>query len=62
MDYNPEAYAIEKMKARKEIAIAVIQGYKFGEHSCSGMPKDPRQDTQYLLQVIRELQNLVIEL
>ena len=61
MDYNSEAYALEKMKARKEIAIAVIKSYKFNEHFCNGMPRDPKQDTQYLSQVIRELQNLAIE-
>ena len=61
MDYNSEAYALEKMKARKEIAVAVIQSYKFSENFCNGMPRYPKQDTQYLSQVIRELQNLAIE-
>ena len=59
MNLNSQDYELEMFKARKEIAIAVLQSYKFNQCTCNGMPRDPQQDAAYLGQLIRQLQDQI---
>lgn len=59
MNFNSQEYELEMAKARKEIALSVIQNYKFRQCNCDGTPRPPHVDVEYLLMVIDKLQSQI---